>query len=969
MFLDNFHNYYIYYIMEFLSQSAWSREAATHLLSRMRFGGAEGEVEALYQRGVEAGYGVAVDELVDVPVDWAAYPFPQWAQGNGNGEQTEHFLQLEDFTGWYLDQMARLPGVHAKMWKFFVDHFPVDLRKFKTDRQFIYLFRHFDLLRKGALGNFRALVEGVSWSEAMITMLDLQTSSRDAVNENFAREVMELFTLGVDAGYSEADVLACAQAFTGRRLSMTAPFDAYLDEGTYFGGNRHGQYRYIDPTRKEMLVEGLQAGVLEEIAKPAEQTPGAPKEHGARAIEIILAQPNCGKHLAWKLWRYFVSPVTDPALIAELGDRLRVTHGYNLNGILKDIFKSRAFYEEAVRGDQIKDPVDLLISTCHVLNVPLPPAKTSRLCLIQLGYDPAKPDSIEGWPEPEHEGNQWLSTSYLMFRTNLPKLFTHGNINALTDYQFADHPSLRTDPVDYDALVPDELRAPRNLHLLIDHLARRFFPLRRLSIRQKRVIANHMGRLRPGVPAKGVRPGVGRSAVGTSGVSDAVNTNRMNRFSTCSQGMTRREMLRSTLMSAVGASSLGPIFQNSLLAADGAANTEDILVVVELSGGNDWLNTLVPYDAAGSEVYYHPDERPNLAISAPSVLPVRDGYGFHPNLTNLKGIWDDGDMAIINGVGYPRPNLSHFTSFDYWHTAQFGQSADDGWLGRFFEHRCSSGNCSSTVGVDLNNRSTRAFQSSEAAGVSMSSPEALRWVENNGAKGDPELEEVFQDLLVSGESGGAGISFVRRSAASAITAARIIREASESRDPAQFPSTEFPTSGLGKQLLNVAALIAGGLSTQVFYVHQLGYDTHAAQIDGNGSPLEGVHANLLLELDQALGAFVTEMRNQGNWGRVLIVTISEFGRKVRENGSLGTDHGAGSGLFAMGSRVNPGFYGAYPSLASSDRVKNHSLDYHVDFRIVYRTLVERWLNVTGDAVSTILPGMEELAGKSNIPFV
>jgi uncharacterized protein (DUF1501 family) len=388
-----------------------------------------------------------------------------------------------------------------------------------------------------------------------------------------------------------------------------------------------------------------------------------------------------------------------------------------------------------------------------------------------------------------------------------------------------------------------------------------------------------------------------------------------------------------------------------------------VVVVVQMGGGNDVLNTVVPYDTPDSAVYYA--ERPNLAIPPEVVLPLGGGLGLHPALPRLKALWDAGELAVVNGVGYPNPNLSHFKSFDSWHTGRPNEVSSSGWLGRFFDHACSGagGGCPATLGVSQHAGSSLAFAGAGATGVTVGGLDRFAWSDLLPYRDalDGRNLEAFRELLAGGGSeatGGDVRAYLHRVAHSALASTALVREALDASSRPGFPHVEFPTSALGVGLRNVAAMVHSDLPAAVYYLDQSGYDTHARQVadDPQGRPLLGTHAALLADLDASLGAFAAEMRAQGNWDRVLVFTFSEFGRKVAENASLGSDHGAAMSVFATGGGVVPGFYGAYPSLARASRIKNDSLLYNTDFRRVYRTVLERWLGVPATAIGDILPG-------------
>lgn len=457
------------------------------------------------------------------------------------------------------------------------------------------------------------------------------------------------------------------------------------------------------------------------------------------------------------------------------------------------------------------------------------------------------------------------------------------------------------------------------------------------------------------------------------------------------RGITRRRMIGRSSLAMASAWTLPPVLERLFLGLEARAQgggpaapgEGPIVVIVEMNGGNDALNTVVPYQGGDSATYY--GERPTLAIPPEAVLPLDDRFGLHPALANLKALWDGAgagasELAVVHGVGYPSPNLSHFTSTDFWHTGRPNALATDGWLGRFFEHRCESGACDPSVGIDLSQAGGLAFQSSEGhSGIAVARPAGFRWTATRDGRADPETERLFR-RLVEIEPGVAdspssvrdGLAFVRDAARRALASSRELAGALETVASAGGLATEFPDSALGRQLASVASLVRGGMPTEIFYAYQGGFDTHAEQFgvvgEASPDPLAGRHADLLAELDAALGAFVREMKAQGNWERVLVFTVSEFGRKVPENGSRGTDHGAGSCLLAMGGGVVGGRFGKAPSLAAPDRVKNHSLQYHVDFRDVYATVLRRWLGVAAADLPALLPSAPS-GGWNLLPFV
>ncbi len=442
---------------------------------------------------------------------------------------------------------------------------------------------------------------------------------------------------------------------------------------------------------------------------------------------------------------------------------------------------------------------------------------------------------------------------------------------------------------------------------------------------------------------------------------------------------TRRRMLERTGAGLLLPALLGRGFIPAKALAQQSDGAEGpIVVVVQLGGGNDSLNTVVPYQRGQSALYY--EARPTLAIPPEVVLPLHGvaHYGLHPALVAMHELWARGEMAVVEGVGYHSPNLSHFSSMDYWHSAEPNRQVRDGWLGRFFQHRCAGDENCPLSGIDLGGAGSLAFHSGDPAGrLAIGDPRDFGWRRAGSPHGIEDFEELVRRLNGLGGGvrrfrGSRGIAFhqVRRSVQNAFQSADGVRRALDRATSAgggAFPRTAFPDTALGQRFLNVATLIHGRLPVSVYYVDQGGYDTHAGQVSSGGQngPLTGRHADLLSELDQALGAFAAEMKAQGHWRRILVFTFSEFGRKVVQNGSFGTDHGAAQSILAFGGSVRRGLYGQAPSLRADARIKNDSMPFNTDFRRVYRTVLETWLGAAPETVLQILP---ETAGTTFQPL-
>ncbi len=404
---------------------------------------------------------------------------------------------------------------------------------------------------------------------------------------------------------------------------------------------------------------------------------------------------------------------------------------------------------------------------------------------------------------------------------------------------------------------------------------------------------------------------------------------------------TRRDFLRT---SAFGASVLGtaPMFLDRAFAEEpGSDNDGRILVVLQMAGGNDGLNTLVPY----ADDAYH-KARPKLKKSSKKILKLNDHVGLNDQLPFLHSLHREGQLATVQGVGYPSPNRSHFVSTSIWETADLKNRSNTGWLGRYFDKDC--GEADPTVGVSLKKTQPESFGALKNPGISLSTPELYRWIHGGGDRA--LAEEFFADLnsfheptgssieelgKAGGLAGESNLAFLERVAQDArVSSEKILSLASKHKSKVSYDGTP-----ISRSLNLVARMIAGGLPTRVYYVSHGGFDTHQGQ--------EGRHDQLLSQLDASLKSFFSDIKEQGNSDRVTLMTFSEFGRRVGENASAGTDHGKSSCLFVAGQSVKGGLYGKYPSLTDLDK---GDLKYNVDFRSVYATVIEDWLKGSANPV-------------------
>ena len=396
----------------------------------------------------------------------------------------------------------------------------------------------------------------------------------------------------------------------------------------------------------------------------------------------------------------------------------------------------------------------------------------------------------------------------------------------------------------------------------------------------------------------------------------------------------RRDFLKDLTM--ISATLSAPTFLvRSLRGAQASiAGSGRILVVIELAGGCDGLNTIVPYT---NDFYYQ--ERPTLAIDPQSVLPLDDQLGFHPSLTGFKELYDSGNMTIVQGVGYPNPNRSHFRSRDIWHTAEAEKIGKNGWLAKYFGSFEGSG---SLQGINIGGRVPKAMISESGSSPSISSIDTYK------LQTDPRYPEdeanknaVFQSIL--SEPPTRFPPFQEYVTQTVLDATFSSAEILEGQD--NYNSTiEYPDTAFAGNLQTIAQIIAADIGATVFYATISGFDTHARQADPT-DPSVGTHADLLETVSSAVKAFWDDVREMGLESDVLIMSFSEFGRRVSENASDGTDHGTANQMFLFGENVIPGLYGEQPSLDPQDLDNIGDLLHNVDFRSVYSTVLGNWLEV------------------------
>ncbi len=341
-----------------------------------------------------------------------------------------------------------------------------------------------------------------------------------------------------------------------------------------------------------------------------------------------------------------------------------------------------------------------------------------------------------------------------------------------------------------------------------------------------------------------------------------------------------------------------------------------ILVIVQLSGGNDGLNTVIPYR---NDIYYQ--QRPTLAVQKNEVLQVSDQLGLNPVLSPLQSLYDEGLLSIINNVGYPNPDRSHFRSMDIWHTAsESDEYLSTGWLGRYLDSSCQ-GCQAAHHALEVDDELSLALKGQQKKGFAMSNPEQLKRQTNN-----PLLKHLAGQSHHDKEE---NVAYLYKILADTYSSADYLSDKARTHRS----QVSYPISAFGKRLKQVAELISADTDTRIYYVSISGFDTHVNQ--------KNQQERLLKQYAEGMKAFVKDLKQNKLLDDTLIMTFSEFGRRVKQNASRGTDHGTANNLFLIGGKLRrPGFYNEGPNLGTLDK---GDLIYKVDFRDVYATILDNWL--------------------------
>ncbi len=357
------------------------------------------------------------------------------------------------------------------------------------------------------------------------------------------------------------------------------------------------------------------------------------------------------------------------------------------------------------------------------------------------------------------------------------------------------------------------------------------------------------------------------------------------------------------------------------------APTGKILVIVQLSGGNDGLNTVVPYR---NDIYYR--ERPTIAIRPEKVLTLTDEIGLHPAMQPLKALYDDGLLTVINNVGYPNPDRSHFRSMDIWQTASDSdQYVNTGWVGRYLDAACSGKAQQPFRTIEVDDTLSLALKGNELNGLAMLDPKKLYNQTRSGL-----VTGLSKEHNSHRSQEPESVAYLYKTLAETVSSSEYVHD----KTKLYTTRSAYPNHELGNRLKTVSQLIQSGVGTSVYYVSISGFDTHINQ--------PGQQERLLGQYAEAVGAFMADLKTAGRQNEVLLMTFSEFGRRVKQNASNGTDHGTANNVFLIGGGMPAKrVLNEAPNLA---KLTDGDLTYSVDFRQIYATLLHDYLGADDVAI-------------------
>lgn len=386
----------------------------------------------------------------------------------------------------------------------------------------------------------------------------------------------------------------------------------------------------------------------------------------------------------------------------------------------------------------------------------------------------------------------------------------------------------------------------------------------------------------------------------------------------------RRAFIKKSAFATVG----GMMIPNFLKAFEmqhlGQSQTTDkILVIIQLSGGNDGLNTIVPYR---NDIYYK--SRPSIAIQSEKVLKLNDEVGLNPAMESLRALYDNGQMSIINNVGYPNPDRSHFRSMDIWQTAsESTEYLNTGWIGRYLDANCA-GNCVPYQALEIDDTLSLSMKGEKVKALSVQDPEKLyKQVSGNF------INKVAQNSAAQGHD---NVAYLYKTLAETASSAEFLHTKSK----IYRSSSIYPQGELGQRLKTISELIISGMPTNIYYVSISGFDTHFNQVNQQ--------ERLLKNYAESVNAFVNDLKKNEKFKEVAIMTFSEFGRRVKQNASGGTDHGTANNVFLMSENLKrPKVLNEAPNLTDLDE---GDLKFSVDFRQIYASLLKDWLKTESKAI-------------------
>ena len=360
---------------------------------------------------------------------------------------------------------------------------------------------------------------------------------------------------------------------------------------------------------------------------------------------------------------------------------------------------------------------------------------------------------------------------------------------------------------------------------------------------------------------------------------------------------------------------------------NGGSSKDPVLIVVQLSGGNDFMNTLVPY----TNGHYY-DARKKVVIRENQVLPINDELGINENAAPFKRLYDEGKMAIIQGIGYPDSNRSHFRGMDIWHTAEPDRVGSEGWLGQAVRELDPKAE-NVLTGVNIGAGLPRAMAVTGVPVTSVGDLEGygvMNRIEQDRLKN--KALETFKGIYGQAIGTGRVADYIGQTGLDVLSGADLLAEVADNYES----TVEYAENPIAKSLRDVARIHLSGLGTRIFYTQHGGYATHANELAG--------HPKLMTDVSGAISDFLDDLEEHGASDNVTVFAFTEFGRRMRDNGS-GTDHGTGGGAFIYGKNVQGGLYGQYPSLDPADWEHGEDLKHHIDFRGIYATLLEQVLDV------------------------